>query len=90
MPLNKYILLHIRIFIYVAAGTKIFDDSGEVEIGEITSGCPSPSLKQNVAMGYINTDMSKVGTNVKLEVRKKKIEAVVSKMPFIPAKYYTG
>ena len=41
-------------------------------------------------MGYVETPFAKVGTKVKFEVRKKKIDAVVSKMPFVPTKYYTG
>jgi aminomethyltransferase len=70
------------------AGTAIFDASGEEEIGQITSGCPSPSLKVNVAMGYIQTKYAKLGTDVKLQVRKKMIDASISKMPFVPAKYH--
>ena len=73
-----------------SGGTAIFDESGEKQIGSLTSGCPSPWLKQNIAMGYVETAFSKAGTKVQFEVRKKKIDAVVSKMPFVPAKYYTG
>jgi len=40
-------------------------------------------------MGYISTPLSKVGTKVKFEVRKRKIDAIVSKMPFVPTNYYT-
>ena len=71
-------------------GTPIYDESGEKKIGELTSGCPSPTLKVNVAMGYVETPSSKVGTNVKFQVRKKMVDAVVTKMPFVPAKYFTG
>jgi len=74
----------------VRGGAAIYDETGERKIGEITSGCPSPTLKVNVAMGYVETPSSKVGTKVKLEVRKKKIDAQVSKMPFVPANYYHG
>ncbi|XP_059378665.1 aminomethyltransferase, mitochondrial-like [Carassius carassius] len=59
-------------------------------IGEVTSGCPSPCLKQNVAMGYVEAGFSKVGTSIQVEVRKKAVPAVVSKMPFVPTKYYMG
>ncbi|MBN3292264.1 GCST protein, partial [Polypterus senegalus] len=69
--------------------TPILSHEGRV-IGEVTSGCPSPCLKQNVAMGYVETEFSKVGTPVKVEVRKKVVDAVVSKMPFVPTRYYTG
>ena len=54
----------------------------------VTSGCPSPSLKQNVAMGYVQSAYFKSGTNVKFLIRKKMVDAVVAKMPFVPSNYY--
>uniref|UniRef100_A0A8C1M7D2 Aminomethyltransferase n=1 Tax=Cyprinus carpio TaxID=7962 RepID=A0A8C1M7D2_CYPCA len=69
--------------------TPVLSSDGRV-IGEVTSGCPSPCLKQNVAMGYVEAGFSKVGTSIKVEVRKKAVPAVVSKMPFVPTKYYMG
>ncbi|XP_048462201.1 aminomethyltransferase, mitochondrial-like [Rhincodon typus] len=68
--------------------TPILNLDGKV-IGEVTSGCPSPCLKQNIAMGYVDTEYSKPGTPLKVEVRKKIVDATVSKMPFVPSKYYT-
>ncbi|XP_060691224.1 aminomethyltransferase, mitochondrial isoform X1 [Hemiscyllium ocellatum] len=68
--------------------TPILNLDGKV-IGEVTSGCPSPCLKQNIAMGYVDTEYSKPGTQIKVEVRKKIVDATVSKMPFVPSKYYT-
>ena len=59
-------------------------------IGKVTSGCPSPSLKQNIAMGYIKNGFHKAGTEVKVEVRSKMQNAVVSKMPFVPHQYFRG
>ncbi|NP_001090416.1 aminomethyltransferase L homeolog [Xenopus laevis] len=58
-------------------------------IGEVTSGCPSPSLRVNVAMGYVEPEYAKAGTAVRFEVRKKIVDGVTTKMPFVPAKYYT-
>lgn len=72
--------------IFFSAGSRILIDGDEV--GHVTSGCPSPSLKVNVAIGYINTSTSKVGTNLQIETRKKLFDAVISKMPFVPANYY--
>lgn len=68
--------------------TPILNLDGKV-IGEVTSGCPSPCLKQNIAMGYVDTEYGKLGTPIKVEVRKKIVDAVVTKMPFVPTKYYT-
>lgn len=58
--------------------------------GEVTSGCPSPCLKNNIAMGYVDAAFAKNGTGIQVEVRKKAVPATVSKMPFVPTKYYTG
>ncbi|KAH8599058.1 hypothetical protein B0O99DRAFT_683778 [Bisporella sp. PMI_857] len=58
------------------------------KIGVITSGCPSPTLKKNIAMGYIETGYHKPGTDVEIVVRGKPRKAKVSKMPFVAPKYY--
>jgi aminomethyltransferase len=68
-------------------GAQVLDDSG-AELGKITSGCPSPTLKKNIAMGYIQDGMHKSGTEVAVMVRGKKRKAVVTKMPFVPTKYF--
>ncbi|KAI9722810.1 MAG: Aminomethyltransferase, mitochondrial [Chrysothrix sp. TS-e1954] len=68
-------------------GARIVDASGD-EIGNVTSGCPSPTMKQNIAMGYIKTGHHKSGTEVFVMVRGKQRRATVSKMPFLPSKYF--
>lgn len=67
-------------------GVQIF--SGDKPIGVVTSGCPSPSLGGNVAMGYVANDYKAIGTTVDLKIRDKIFKAVISKMPFTPAHYY--
>lgn len=68
--------------------TPIYSKGGQL-IGEVTSGCPSPSLPgTNVAMGYVDRAFMKAGTEVLFEIRKKRVEAQVAKMPFVPTKYY--
>nr|KAF6310063.1 hypothetical protein mMyoMyo1_000649 [Myotis myotis] len=58
-------------------------------IGAVTSGCPSPCLKRNVAMGYVLSEYSRPGTPLLVQVRRQQQVAVVSKMPFVPTNYYT-
>uniref|UniRef100_A0ABI7ZUM1 Aminomethyltransferase n=2 Tax=Felidae TaxID=9681 RepID=A0ABI7ZUM1_FELCA len=58
-------------------------------LGTVTSGCPSPCLKKNVAMGYVPCEYSRPGTPLLVEVRRKQQMAVVSKMPFVTTNYYT-
>ncbi|KAJ7976727.1 Aminomethyltransferase [Quillaja saponaria] len=57
-------------------------------IGEVTSGGFSPCLKKNIAMGYVKSGSHKAGTNVKFVIRGKSYDGVVTKMPFVPTKYY--
>lgn len=70
-------------------GAEIVDETG-ASIGKITSGCPSPTLKKNIAMGYIKDGKHKSGTEVQVVVRGKPRKAVVTKMPFVPSKYWKG
>nr|AQT27186.1 putative aminomethyltransferase [Nilaparvata lugens] len=67
-------------------GAEIFVDNQMV--GSITSGCPSPSLGYNIAMGYVKKDFVKPGTQVQVQIRDKKYDMEVCKVPFLPAKYY--
>ena len=67
-------------------GTKIFSSSGE-EIGVVTSGTFGPSVNAPVAMGYIQSKYANVDNKILLEVRGKKHEGVVSKLPFYKKSY---
>ncbi|KXX79112.1 putative aminomethyltransferase, mitochondrial [Madurella mycetomatis] len=67
------------------------EDGGEpVKLGTVTSGCPSPTLGKNIAMGYIKDGFHKAGTKVDVLVRKRQRGAVVTKMPFVPTRYWKG
>ncbi|KAI0505560.1 glycine cleavage system T protein [Xylaria bambusicola] len=70
-------------------GAEIVDPSNEGEkIGVVTSGCPSPTLGKNIAMGYVKDGLHKAGTELHVLVRGRPRKAVVTKMPFVPAKYH--
>jgi len=68
-------------------GTRIMSADGD-EIGQVTSGCFSPSLNYPIGMAYVKRDFAKVETPLFFDVRGKKIEGEVRKMPFVPAQYY--
>jgi aminomethyltransferase len=70
-------------------GAEIVSETGE-KIGNITSGCPSPTLGKHVAMGYIKDGFHKAGTDVEVVVRGKNRKAKITKMPFVPSKYWKG
>ena len=57
-------------------------------MGYVTSGCPSPTLKKNIAMGYVKNGLHKPGQELKVAVRGQNQSATVTKMPFVPTKYY--
>ncbi|XP_077253905.1 glycine cleavage T-protein family [Tasmannia lanceolata] len=67
--------------------SEIIDGTGK-GIGEVTSGGFSPCLKKNIAMGYVKAGSHKPGTEVKIVIRGKSYDGVVTKMPFVPTKYY--
>ena len=72
-------------------GAVIIDPTGpepaEV-VGKVTSGCPSPTLGKNIAMGYIKSPLHKAGTPVEVLVRGKRRKAEVVKMPFVKSQYW--
>ncbi|KAG8306975.1 hypothetical protein J6590_034518 [Homalodisca vitripennis] len=59
------------------------------EVGKVTSGCPSPSLGLNIAMGYVDASLAVPGTKLQIKVRDTIIPVSVCKLPFIPSNYYT-
>ena len=53
------------------------------KIGIVTSGTMSPSLNKSIAMAYVTKELSKIGSEVYIQVRKKQIKAVVVALPFL-------
>ncbi len=62
-------------------GYKVVSENGE-EIGFVTSGTQSPTLKKSIGLALISAEHAEVGTPLKVEIRNKQIEAVVVKAPF--------
>jgi aminomethyltransferase len=53
-------------------------------IGTVTSGTFSPTLKQNIAMGYVPIELSRSGQPLEVEIRGKPVAAEVVSLPFVP------
>ncbi|KAK7204126.1 aminomethyltransferase [Myxozyma melibiosi] len=68
-------------------GCVVYDESGTEVVGKITSGSPSPTAGGNVAMGYLRKGYWKTGTKVLVDVRGRKREGEVARMPFVETKY---
>jgi len=42
----------------------------------------SPTLKKGIGLGYVTKPMSKRGTEIFIQVRKKEVPAVIVRLPF--------
>lgn len=52
------------------------------QIGEVTTGTQSPTLKKNIGLALVKSDFSELGTEVEVQIRKKRLKAVVVATPF--------
>lgn len=64
-------------------GATICDDAGP-QIGSVTSGTFSPTLRENIALGYVPVERSRPGQTVAIDVRGRRFSADVVKLPFVP------
>jgi len=63
------------------SGYKIFNNKN-IEIGFISSGTHSPSLKIGIGLGFVNSEYSSIGTELYIEIRSKKVKASIVNLPF--------
>lgn len=69
-------------------GVALFDAfEGGTQVGTVTSGGFGPSFEAPVAMGYVSTENSKIGTPLWGEVRGKRMPLTVAKLPFVAANF---
>jgi aminomethyltransferase len=62
-------------------GYPLLDSSGAV-IGTCTSGSPGPTVGKNIGLGYVPSSLAAIGTELVVDCRGRKAEAVVVKTPF--------
>ena len=55
---------------------------GAEQVGEVTSGAPSPSLGYGIGLAYVRADQAEPGTTLELEVRGARVPVEVVKKPF--------
>ena len=55
---------------------------GEEQVGEATSGAPSPTLGYGIGLAYVKTACAAPGTTLDLEVRGARVPVEVVKKPF--------
>ncbi|SDK55339.1 glycine cleavage system aminomethyltransferase GcvT [Sediminibacillus albus] len=61
-------------------GYEVF--TGEDKIGFVTTGTQSPTLKKNVGLALIEADYAELGTELYVQVRKRRLKAKVVPTPF--------
>ncbi|UCH11652.1 MAG: glycine cleavage system aminomethyltransferase GcvT [Fidelibacterota bacterium] len=57
--------------------------SGNHQVGSVTSGTQSPSLRSGIGLGYVARDHAKIGTELEVDIRGKRAGAVIIKPPFV-------
>jgi aminomethyltransferase len=55
------------------------------EIGQVTSGAPSPTLGKPIGLGYVPPSLAKPGTRFEVRVRERGVGAQVVETPFVRA-----
>ncbi|MCM3571850.1 glycine cleavage system aminomethyltransferase GcvT [Mesobacillus subterraneus] len=55
---------------------------GDTQIGEVTTGTQSPTLKKNIGLALIDAKETELGNEVEVEIRGKRLKAAVSATPF--------
>ena len=55
---------------------------GDRDIGVVTSGTLSPTLGQSIAMGFVASEFTDIGTELEIDLRGKRVAARVVKLPF--------
>ena len=53
-----------------------------IQVGEVTSGSPSPLLDRNIGLGYVPADFSEIGTPLQIDIRGRLVDAEVTSLPF--------
>jgi len=56
---------------------------GTNSVGKVTSGTHSPTLSYGIGLGYIQSNYTKIGQQIKIEIRGKLLDAEIVKTPFL-------
>jgi len=84
-PGSKRVGLKIEGRLPAREGAAIY--AGDVLVGEVTSGGFAPTVGAPIAMGWVSLPHAALDEALEIEVRGKRIAAVVASMPFVPHRY---
>lgn len=85
---RKWVGLKVEGRMPAREGAEVF--AGSDKVGTVTSGGFSPTLGYPIAMAYVARDYAAQGTALEIEVRNKRLAAMVVPTPFVPHRYYRG
>ena len=63
-------------------GYTVLEMAGPSEVGTVTSGIPSPTLKHPIAMAYVQSQHAEVGSHLIVDIRGHLEPVEVTKLPF--------
>jgi aminomethyltransferase len=69
--------------------TQLEDLAGK-PVGEVTSGLLGPTIDKPIALAYVESASAGHGTRLHALVRGKAVPMEVSKLPFVPHRYWRG
>ena len=73
----------------IREGAELQNSDGTI-VGHVTSGGFGATVAGPVAMGYVNRELSEIGTQLNAVVRGKLQPLTVAKLPFVTQRYYRG
>ena len=56
--------------------------SGDEVVGEVTSGCLSPTLDRPIAMAYVDAALVDPGTRLEIDLGRTRVSAETCALPF--------
>jgi aminomethyltransferase len=65
-------------------GASIFSENRE--IGQVTSGCQSPSARSGIGLGYVVSRYAQPGQEIEIEVKDREVAAKIVDLPFYKKK----
>ncbi|MGC4082116.1 MAG: glycine cleavage T C-terminal barrel domain-containing protein [Vicinamibacterales bacterium] len=79
-PARKLVGFEMRDRGIARQGYGIF--AGGERVGTVTSGTQTPYLKKAIGLGYVTTALSAPGTELEIDIRGRRLAAVVVPTPF--------
>ncbi|MFV8819013.1 glycine cleavage system aminomethyltransferase GcvT [Haliea sp. E17] len=73
----------------VRDGQSVINAEGDT-VGDICSAAFGATLGGPIAMAYLSRDYAEPGTQLAVDVRGKQVPVTVTRMPFVPQRYYRG